>query len=658
MVLAKDTRKEEKVKSKQDYESEFDTKDPTGQVKEIERRTSYYLRKDESWRNEAKEDFRFALGDQWTTEDKNKLAEEGRPALTFNKIESLLDLVGGWQRENSTRIKIFPEGGEDQKFSEIGDKCLSQIDKTTHLNYKIDHQFDDGITCGKGFVEMAVSYERDVIHGELIFRNLTVYQVLKDPESSEYDLSDCEDIIKLTELTKEKLKKLFPEKKDIIENLIEDNLDYLTIRGTMKEGDADNYHLGKTYKDSEDALLDAEKPTFLLKERWHKRYIPVWYLFDARTNKLEEFSSQEAADARSEMLKKEYQADYEKAVKEYQTIIIPTTQAVQMAEGKPAPLPEPPTQEEDQIRIFQRSKTEMWYHATAASELLQEDIRSPFSPHYEGFPIFPYFAKWSISAEDMALAIKGIVRNLKDPQREINKSRSQFLHILNTAANSGWVGDNNALSSAGWKDLKKMGSTPGVVIKKKPGSFLEKIEPSGVSMGQKIREEQAGQDIKEISGINPDALAIQDKTTSGRAISLRIKQALTILAKYFRNFRWTKEMIGQAIFSMIPEIFDVASLKRLLGPDFMQKNQVDDAYLKAFLQQIKDSRYDVNITEADNTATIRQETFENLMELAKSGYPIPPDVILEFSSMPNSTELVKRVQAYIEQQQAGAQKKA
>ena len=51
------------------------------------------------------------------------------------------------------------------------------------------------------------------------------------------------------------------------------------------------------------------------------------------------------------------------------------------------------------------------------------------------------------------------------------------------------------------------------------------------------------------SGINADALAIQDKTTSGRAIALRIKQAVTILSSYFRNFRYTKEMVGTAIFA-------------------------------------------------------------------------------------------------------------
>ena len=134
-MLARDSQSETTRKKREEYETEFDGKDKTGTVKEIERKVRLYLQKENGWREEAREDFKFALGDQWSQSDRDLLKKEGRPCLTFNKIEPLLDLVGGWQRENSMRIRIYPEGGEDKIFSEIGDRCLKAIDKWTKLNY-------------------------------------------------------------------------------------------------------------------------------------------------------------------------------------------------------------------------------------------------------------------------------------------------------------------------------------------------------------------------------------------------------------------------------------------------------------------------------------------------------------------------------------------
>ena len=172
-----------------------------------------------------------------------------------------------------------------------------------------------------------------------------------------------------------------------------------------------------------------------------------------------------------------------------------------------------------------------------------------------------------------------------------------------------------------------------------------------------LRGEQATQDIKEISGVNSDAMAMTDKTTSGKAISLRIRQALTILAKYFTNFRLTKERVGSAIYAMIPHVFDKHMVRKVCGEEWLETNGVTDGRIVAFLQQIKDGKYDIEITEADNSATLRQETFDSLMEMANAGMPIPPDVILEFSSMPNSKEIIDRVKQYMEATAASEQDK-
>ena len=633
-----------------DYLNTFNSNDKSGIVSRVMRRTRLMLKNSEKLFKAMKEDFNFALGDQWSDEDRQQLEDEGRPCLTFNKIEPLINLVGGWQRENSPRIRIFPEGGEDRLFSEIGDKCVNAVDKWSHLNYKLDHQFDDGLICGKGISEMAMSYEDDLINGDLIFRNRTPFEVVFDPDSTEYDKSDADDATKICKFTRLKLKKMFPKKVKEIDNIKEDIMGFFSLAGITKEGDSDNYQLDKEDDQLNDLTADhdtRESPDqkLYLFEYWYKKYTQKFALVNVLEKKMEVYDSQEEAEKRTKEIYKQIDQEYKQALSEYELM---------KAASPDAPMP---VKQDYDIQIYERTVPEMWYCAVCGGALLQEPELSPFEPHYSGYPFFEYLASYVPSAPKQVLKIKGITRNIKDPNREINKSRSQFLHILNTNANSGWVGDDDALTTEGWKDLEKLGSTPGVTIKKKKGSELKRIEPAAPSMANIMRGDKGEDDIKQISGINPDAMAIQDKTTSGKAISLRIKQALTILAKYFRNFRYTKELIGNAIYCLLPEVFDKDTLRKILGEEFMEKNKIDDGYLIAFLQRVRDKKYDVRITEADNTATMRQETFEQLLDLSEK-YPnmLPPDLIIEYSNIPNSAELIERMREHMDKM-AGQQEK-
>ena len=76
------------------------------------------------WIDEAKKDTKFAMGDQWTEEERASLQTQKRPCMTFNHIAPIINIVAGYQRENSARIKVFPEGAEDQQFSNILDKNM------------------------------------------------------------------------------------------------------------------------------------------------------------------------------------------------------------------------------------------------------------------------------------------------------------------------------------------------------------------------------------------------------------------------------------------------------------------------------------------------------------------------------------------------------
>ena len=86
--------------------------------------------------------------------------------------------------------------------------------------------------------------------------------------------------------------------------------------------------------------------------------------------------------------------------------------------------------------------------------VLLEDIESPYE-HRE-FPFVPLVC-YHFGPDDMPA---GFVRDLKDPQREINKRRIQTLHILNTSGNGGGWMEDGAMSPEQEADFKKHGNIP------------------------------------------------------------------------------------------------------------------------------------------------------------------------------------------------------
>lgn len=613
-------------------------------IAEIQDNLKLAYQHQQKFANEAKEDIRFALGDQWTDEEREKLLAESRPCLTFNKIRPIVNLIVGHMRQNDARLEVAPEGGEDKKFSAVMDKALDYIDKQSNMAWNLLYQFAAGCRAGRAWVEFYLDHENDPIFGELKSNNLGPFAVYPDPNGEAYDLSDCEYIFKVKKFSKATLKQIFPKKKAEIDALEQDPLAYYLEPTMGKEGDSDNY--GQDIKSpgapnydlavAEEGKGDNQQLTTI--EYWHKKRVERWFLYDTETGGQEEFETEEEANARKREINLNRQAQQD--MTEMHALVAGTM---------------PPPRQEYECIIKSRSVVQMQASVMAGGIILSSGI-SPFEPHSSKFPFFQFIFEYNPEAESSELRVQGIVRCIKDSQREVNKARSQFLNILNTSANSGWIGDDDALSADQWIELKNLGASPGIIIKKKKGAILDRIHPVEPSLATQVREKSADDSFKTVSGINSDLLSVDaNASPSGRAIALRIRQAVTILEPVFMNFRYTKRLIGEFLLEIIPILMDTAKLKKILGLSFLNAESITDGELRAFLTMIKDGRYDVRIGEQGFTKTLREETFENLMLMMEKGMPLPPDVVLEFTNIPNQKEVIKKVQEYQAQQAQMAQ---
>jgi hypothetical protein len=173
----------------------------------------------------------------------------------------------------------------------------------------------------------------------------------------------------------------------------------------------------------------------------------------------------------------------------------------------------------------------------------------------------------------------GIVRNLISPQQEENKRRSQALHLINSAANSGWLMDEKALSPDQYTRLEHMGSRPGILIEKKPGAFLERIEPAQLSIGHIQLAQMAGKDIKEISGVNQERLGYESKSgTSGRALALQQRQGAQVTAPIMERWDYTLRLVGDLVVCLVAQadIYTDEEIKSIVGRDERLSAEIEE----------------------------------------------------------------------------------
>lgn len=605
-----------------------DTKDKAANILSDLKRAKGVKR---NWLDEAEEDFAFAVGKQWRDQDKLTLERAGVPALTINKIQPNIFMISGYQRQNRPDIVAYPEGDEDSLYAEVVTRLIHNAVKVSDAQYKQSEQFEDGVICGEGWIEPYIDYSNDLVNGELRVKKCNPLNIFVDPASVEYDLSDAEYVIKVsTGLTKNQVHKLFPDKKKLIEKIGNRTL-------TINSGDNASLVQALDYP-------HVDEP--------------------GGTGSGDEYSKEDLYDL------VEYQ--YKKYVSKY---IVADKQIGDMKEAKDLDEAQLYVDQKNTIsgevvaKVIHRIVPEIWFCSLVGDTVVDEFI-SPFYPKWKGYSLIPFFAhRVTVPIKDgNEFRVQGIVRSLKDPQRELNKRRSQELRILNSTANSGWLAEQDTWVKK--SDVEKYGSTPGVTLEYKSGRQKpERITPAPLSQGHAQLAAENTQDMKEISGINSDLLAMNKTDASGRAIYLRQQQGIVMLQRILDNFSLTTKLLGRFILSQLGEIYTVERAVKVCGTAFIKDNfskpvmqpspvdgqpvpvldatgqmqmEVDEegvvALFNTVLNDIESAKYDVTVDETNASPTVKYGNYLMLAEMAGKGMPIPPDVLVDESMIGESSK--------------------
>jgi len=532
-----------------------------------------------AWVKDTEEDFRFYEGDQWDPADVETLKGQKRPALSFNRIKPQIDLTTGVQEEQKIDIKVIGRTKEDTPVADGISQLIKYVCDQNDFDMRQGDLFQDGVICGRGWISVDQDFDDDWIDGKTLIRTADPTEI-RIPRNRERDLSDCDWILQIRSFSREKVKQLWPE---AAENL----------QAAFHVTDAAAG--GSTTPPTTSAFPGYGKAS------------------DAKTVATGEIPAPDSVEVIAAQWKEWKQRKF---------LLDTVTRDVKPVEDETAVLEALATI--PTLKLLTKRVPEIHYARVCSGVLLESGL-TPYEDSF--FSLVPFFAYRGRKKD------YGIVKNLKDPQQEANKRRSQLLHIINTSANSGWITDDEDFAN----ELAQKSSTPGFIAFKSKNTVYERIQPPAMPVGILRMEEEAKDDMKAISGINADLLGMREATQSGIAIDLRMRQGLTIIGRVFSNFRYVLKQVTRLVISRIRQYMPAEEMARILGPE-VQPEVIAKIKSKDVL------KYDVVIAQSPSTPSIRISNFIMMMDLRKAGVPIPDEILIDISDLPQKEKIIEHIQ--------------
>lgn len=346
------------------------------------------------------------------------------------------------------------------------------------------------------------------------------------------------------------------------------------------------------------------------------------------------------------------------------------------------------------IRVVQMYylKNGVWYLCFfTKGGLLRESEPVPFVDE-EGRPECPLIMQSAYIDRDNDRY--GVVREMIGPQDEINKRRSKALHLISVRQTLGEQGAVQDVAA-----MKRELAKPDGHVEIAPGMRFEKLDTSDMAMAQFNLLTESKQEI-DLIGPNAAMTGKDDKAPSGRAI-LASQQGGTIeLGPLSDALRQWQQRVYRQIWNRIRQFWQAEkwvrvtddeqklkwvglnkplTLREQIAEDPEMQQQIEqqraqveqtapqmlqqfDMELNQALDQVVDiknnvAEMDVDITllDAPDTVTLMAEQFEQLAQMAGNGVPIPPDVLIEASSLRNKKQLLDRMKGNTEDPAAQAQ---
>jgi len=548
----------------------------------------------------AYRDLRAYAGDNWTNLEKSKLEKQNRMILELNKIRRVVNLYSGYERENRTATVCTPvEGSDVQTADQFSDVMYYVYDKA-NADYIVSEAFEHSLKTGLSIIGVYMDYSQDKVNGDIRMYWKPFNALMLDPYFTKRDLSDCDQASTRDLLSKEQIKGMLPW----VDPSVIDNL---------PTGIRDNkYQYLGIYRQYNSTYISKNLCTY--DQYWKRINKEQKYLVDMETGVTEEWNGNK---------------EEEKALK----IQLQEEAARRAQDGLPP-----------RLELISSHKRTVELNIIVSGQLMYT------GPDPTGLDTFPWVLCLMYHEpliDTFELKIQGIVRSVRDAQRQYNRRHSQIIDLMESIINTGWITKNGAVLDPNM--LMQAGQGKQIVVNEgyDVNADVREISAPNIPPGYLQYQDIIDKNIMEIPGASDELLGLSsvgDSQVSGKLAEVRASNGLKGNRGIFDNLEQTKKYLGKIVIECIQKNYSPGKIARIIGED-----PTDQFFSGQF------EEYDCAIKQAVKTATQREAYYYQLLQLVALGAPIPWDKIMEVAPLQGSTKIHEILAQQQEQQAKAAQ---
>lgn len=467
-------------------------------------------------RKSAKEDIAFADGDQWSQDDVTKRTRDGRPTLTFNLCPIFIKQIIGNIRMNKPRIKVTAIGGKANKsVAAVFDGIIRKIEAKSNADEIYDEATKQMITGGFAYVRVDNVYASN----DMFERDLQIswipnqFAVYFDPLPFDLNKQNAEWAMVTSTMPKAEFEEKYPFAPQ----------SPIPVTGT---GDGASWFKGDEIRiaeyfereEYEETLVQLSNGVIMIKDK-AKLYI-------------------------------------EQMALALETAKLTNPMTAQLAPALKVP-------EIIQERKVERHK--VWRYLICGSCILEDKQLVPG----ELIPIIPILG--DVNIVDGVRRVKGLVRDIKDPQRRLNYWVSTETEVVSNQPKSPWIA--TAAQIKGFEQDYKDANKRNISVLRynlameESGQIApppQRMPPIQPSPGMLEAAASALNDMKMAAGIfGPSLGEAPAEDVSGAAMQTSQRASDVVSFIYADNLTRALKLLGKILIGMIQEVYDTDRIIRI-----------------------------------------------------------------------------------------------